>query len=206
MGVIRKHGFKIAVLTLCAAMGIYLFIMNMEPKRTLPLNQPAPAFELTNLDGKQVSLESTNGKARIVYFYFANCPDVCPPTTYLLSQVQDKLEEDGSLGKEAEILSITFDPERDTPEAVRKFADRLDVDTTKGWEFLRPATEDASMKLARDFGVSVIKDEASAGYTHMNVITLVDKRGQIRKWINASAKEELTVDAIMDDFNIILQE
>ncbi|MFD2505845.1 SCO family protein [Paenibacillus septentrionalis] len=46
------------------------------------MSQPAPSFALTDVDGNAVSLESTNGKARIVYFYFASCPDVCPPTTF----------------------------------------------------------------------------------------------------------------------------
>jgi protein SCO1 len=198
---VKKHSFKIAVLALCAAMGIYLLITNViEPKQALPVLQAAPSFELTDIDGQPVSLESTNGKARIIYFYFANCPDVCPPTTFLLSQVQDQLEAEGKLGSKAELISITFDPVRDTPEVIRDFAKRHFADFN-GWRFLR-GEEAATIQLAKDFGVGVLK-EADGSYTHFNVITLVDKDGQIRKWINGS-DEELTADKIVDELNKLL--
>lgn len=198
---LKKHSFKIAVLALCAAMGIYLFITyGMQPKQTLPIEMAAPAFELTDIDGQKVSLQSTNGKARIVYFYFANCPDVCPPTTFLLSQVQDQLEAEGKLGTKAELISITFDPERDTPEVIRDFAKRHFADTSS-WRFLR-GEEANTLQLAKDFGVSVMKNEDSS-YTHMNVITIVDKDGQIRKWIDGS-KEDLTAEDIVNELNKVL--
>lgn len=201
MAFVKKHSFKIAVLALCAAMGIYLFITyGMQPKQTLPIEMAAPAFELTDIDGKEVSLASTNGKARIVYFYFANCPDVCPPTTFLLSQVQEQLAAEGKLGTEAELISITFDPVKDTPEVIRAFAKRNFADTSS-WHFLR-GEEESSLQLAKDFGVAVIKND-DGSFTHMNVITIVDANGQIRKWINGS-KEELTAEEIVADLKSVL--
>jgi protein SCO1/2 len=198
---VKKHSFKIAVLALCAAMGIYLFVTyGMQPKQTLPVEKAAPAFELTDLDGQKVSLESTNGKARIVYFYFANCPDVCPPTTFLLSQVQDQLQAEDKLGTKAELISITFDPERDTPEVIRDFAKRHFADLN-GWRFLR-GDEEKTLQLAKDFGVGVVKNE-DGSYMHTNAITIVDKDGQIRKWINGSS-EDLTADKIVDELNKVL--
>lgn len=185
---LKKHSFKIAVLALCLGMGIYLLISNFAPqKESLPVLQAAPDFSLSDIDGKEVSLESTNGKARIVYFYFANCPDVCPPTTFLLSEVQDLLNKEGMLGTEAELISITFDPVRDTPEVIRAFAKRNFAEFT-GWNFLR-GEEAATIQLAEDFGVGVRKDEVNQSYIHFNVITIVDKEGQIRKWINGSDEE-----------------
>lgn len=201
MDFVKKHSFKIAVLALCAAMGIYLFITyGMPEKQTLPIEMAAPAFELTDLDEKKVTLESTNGKARIVYFYFANCPDVCPPTTFLLSEVQDQLRDEGKLGTKAELISVTFDPERDTPEVIREFAKRSYADPD-GWQFLRGTTEN-TIQLAKDFGVGVVKNPDGT-FMHSNVITIVDKEGQIRKWINGS-KEDLTAKEIVDELNKIL--
>nr|WP_169084014.1 SCO family protein [Paenibacillus sp. PL91]MBC9200310.1 SCO family protein [Paenibacillus sp. PL91] len=182
-------------------MGIYLFITyGMPEKETLPIEKAAPAFELSDLDGNEVTLASTNGKARIVYFYFANCPDVCPPTTFLLSQVQDQLEAEGKLGTKAELISITFDPLRDTPEVIRDFAKRHFADFN-GWQFLR-GDEAETMQLAKDFGIGVIKNE-DGSFMHTNAITIVDQDGQIRKWINGS-KEELTADQIVAELNKIL--
>jgi len=198
---VKKHSFKIAVLALCVAMGIYLFITyGMPEKQTLPIEKAAPAFELTDLDDQKVTLESTNGKARIVYFYFANCPDVCPPTTFLLSQVQEQLKAEDKLGTKAELISITFDPVRDTPEVIRAFAKRNFADLN-GWRFLR-GDEVNTMQIARDFGIGVIKNE-DGSFSHSNVITIVDKNGQIRKWIDGS-KEDLTAEEIVAQLNKVL--
>lgn len=196
MAFLKKQAFKIAVLALCAAMGTYLlFTYVIKPEEPLPVLAPAPEFELEDIDGNAVSLESTAGKARIVYFYFANCPDVCPPTTFLLSEVQDLLREEGTLGKKAEMISITFDPERDTPEAIRSFAERLSAETNDGWHFLRPEDGESAIQLAKDFGVGVRKVEEDNSFVHFNYIMLVDQEGQIRKYINGS-DEELTASKI----------
>lgn len=201
MSFAKKHSFKIAVLALCAVMGIYLFFTYvMEPKQPLPKLGAAPAFELADIDGKQVSLASTKGKARIVYFYFANCPDVCPPTTFLLSQVQDQLKEEGKLGKKAELISITFDPERDTNEVIRKFANKVEA-SFDSWHFLR-GEEAATAELARGFGLMVQK-APDGSFIHSNVITIVDQDGQIRKQFNGSA-EDLTADQIVKELNKLL--
>lgn len=70
---------------------------------------------------------------------------------------------------------------------------------------MRGDDEEASIKLARDFGVSVKKDEASKSFIHMNVITLVDKKGQIRKWINGS-DESLTPESLVSDLKQLAKE
>lgn len=204
MTFVQKHGFKLAVLALCLSFGIYLWVTQFSDKeQSLPVIKAAPSFALTDIDGNDVTLESTNGKARIVYFYFANCPDVCPPTTFLLSQVQEQLKQEGTLGKDAEIISITFDPERDTAEAIRAFAERNFADLSGGWLFLRGDTDDEAIELAESFGVGVQKDEATGSFGHMNVITLVDKEGQIRKYLSGS-EESLTAEQIVEELNKLM--
>ncbi|MFD2880559.1 SCO family protein [Paenibacillus rhizoplanae] len=93
-------------------------------------------FSLENVDGKQISLADTAGTARLVYFFFTVCPDVCPITTYMLSETQDILVKDGSFGKDVEFVSISFDPKNDTREAIKAFADKFHADYN-GWYFLR---------------------------------------------------------------------
>lgn len=202
MTFLKKHSFKIAVLALCAVMAIYLFVTKvMEPNEPLPVEQAAPSFEMTNVaNGELVSLDSTSGKARIVYFYFANCPDVCPPTTFLLSQVQEQLKEEGTLGTKAELISITFDPERDTPEAILAFAERTFADF-EGWSFLRGEPEE-TIQLAKDFKIDVLKLE-DGSFIHANLIVIVDQEGQVRKYISGN-DEELTAEQIVKELNKLL--
>lgn len=98
MAFLKKHSFKFAVLALCLAMGIYLFITNYSQSSggsKMPVQMAAPSFELKDINGNEVSLDSTNGKARLVYFYWASCPDVCPPTTFMISEAEDQLREAG---------------------------------------------------------------------------------------------------------------
>ncbi|SFE14798.1 protein SCO1/2 [Paenibacillus catalpae] len=207
MAFLKKHSFKFAVLALCLAMGIYLFITNYSQSSggsKMPVQMAAPSFAMNDIDGNEVSLESTNGKARLVYFYFASCPDVCPPTTFMISEVEDQLREAGILGTKAELISITFDPTHDTPDVIRDFATRNFAQLEDGgWEFLRGNDEEATLKLARDFGVSVKRENDT--FIHMNVITLVDKKGQIRKWINGS-DESLTPESMVADLKQLAKE
>lgn len=199
----RKYAFQIAVLALCVAMGIYLlFTYVWKPEAELSVIKAAPAFEMNDIDGNPVSLASTDGKVRLVYYYFANCPDVCPPTTFLLAEAQEKLREQGKLGSDAELISITFDPERDSPEAIRKFAERTSAEPGDGWHFLRGGS-DETIELAKEMQIAIVKDPGGETFSHMNYIVLIDREGQIRQLIKGS-DENLSADYIVEQVNRLL--
>ena len=82
--------------------------------REIPEIREIQSFSMENVDGRNISLADTQGKVRLFYFYFTSCPDVCPITTFTLSQVQDLLKEDGTFGDKASFVSISFDPKVDT--------------------------------------------------------------------------------------------
>ncbi|GGD75374.1 SCO family protein [Paenibacillus nasutitermitis] len=204
MNFVRKHAFKIAVLALCAVMGTYLYLSSTKAdKPNLDQNYKAPSFELTDLDGGKVSLENTNGKVRVIYFFYSNCPDVCPPTTYLMTEAQDELKKKGVFGSEVEFLSITFDPERDTTEAIRKFAGKFNVDAA-GWKFLREDSEEDTKQLMKGFGLGLVKD-ANGYFTHSDAITFVDRTGNVRKAI-AGSITETQADEIVKIVNALVKE
>jgi|HigsolmetaGSP12D_1036236.scaffolds.fasta_scaffold00132_20 protein SCO1/2 len=178
----KRYAFPLAVLALCLILAGYL-VWNLNPKQKMPVIGPAPEFTLQDLDGNSVSLSGTNGKVRLLYFFFANCPDVCPPTTFLLSKVQDELKAKNLFGNKAEILSVTIDPQRDTPEALRAFAGNYHADFS-GWKFLR-GEEKATADLAAKYDVPVVKDD-QGNFTHLNLFVLIDKEGKIRDYISAN--------------------
>ena len=153
----------------------------------LPLRGQAPEFSLENVDGSTVTMSGTNGKVRLVYFFFANCPDVCPPTTYMLNEVQDQLKDKGVFGSEVNMMSITFDPERDTREALLNWATVKNKADLSGWYFLR-GDEAGTAKLMEQFQSAVIKDN-DGNFSHTNLIILVDQDGNFRKWYNANDLE-----------------
>ncbi|MFC3804309.1 SCO family protein [Cohnella sp. GCM10012308] len=174
-----RYGFSLALFALLLVLIAWLLIRQQQADK-LPDLGAAPDFTYQDIDGKDVSMSSLDGKVRLVYFFFTNCPDVCPPTTFMLSQVQDKFKAEGEFGKNVDIVSVTIDPVRDTPEALRVFGDKFHADYT-GWKFLR-GDEAETADLASKYGLLAVKD-ADGFFSHANLIVLVDKKGRMRDQI-----------------------
>jgi len=178
---LTKHWFKLTGIV-AAVIFIVIILQSNINQSKLPILLAAPDFNLEHVDGSKVSLTNTNGKVRLVYFYFSNCPDVCGPTTHIISKVQERLKEKNVFGNKSLLLSITFDPARDTPERLIEFSSAYGADQT-GWLFLR-GDEKTTMKLSDAYGTPVSK--AGEDYIHYNFIYLVDNNGNIRKKYNAA--------------------
>ena len=81
---------------------------------------PAPQFTLTSQDGKPVALADLRGKAVVVAFIYTQCPDICPMLTQKMVEIQDELGAD--FGTKVAFVSISLDPEHDTPEVLKDYA------------------------------------------------------------------------------------
>src|SRR3970040_1693509 len=103
----------------------------------LPAQSPSPApdFALINQDGPRVSLHQFRARLVILTFIYTHCPDICPLTTAKLVRVQNELKKRGWFGKKVVLLSMTFDPQRDTPAVMKAYAAKFKVDHA-GWHFL----------------------------------------------------------------------
>jgi protein SCO1/2 len=135
----------------------------------------APEFTLTSQDGAEVTLASMRGKVVAVTFIYASCPDVCPMLTDKMARIQDELGSD--FGSKVAFVSITTDPEHDTPEVLKEYAEALDANLA-GWAFLtgEPA---AVREVAHQYGVAVAS-AAGGQIDHTLLTTLVDRRGAMR--------------------------
>ena len=80
--------------------------------------QPAPDFELAASHGQKVSLKDFEGKLVILYFGYTFCPDVCPAT---LSELRGALEILAKDAKDVQVIMVSVDPERDTPELLAEY-------------------------------------------------------------------------------------
>ena len=175
----NKFLFPLIVLGICLVLAGYIF-WNQYGTSKYPQGAD---FSYTDLSGETVTLKNTNGDVRLLYFFYSYCPDVCPPTTYLLSQAQDELKQEGLFGSKVKFLSVTIDPTRDTPERLQEFSDQFDVDSS-GWKFLR-GDEKATFELANKYQILATKDD-EGNFGHANLIVLLDKKGKIRDWISAN--------------------
>ncbi|KEO82290.1 SCO family protein [Tumebacillus flagellatus] len=191
----RRVGvFSTLILVLLALAGGSWWYWHSEQQK-LPTVMPAPDFTLQNIDGGQTSLYGERGKVRLVEFFFANCPDICPLTTSNMANVQDQLKQKDLFGKQVEFLSISFDPERDTDQVLREYADRMRMDRS-GWKVLR-GTEAQTSQVADAYGVYLEK-QADGSWVHSTrSLYLVDADNQIRKVYNMG--DEMSTDEVYRD-------
>jgi protein SCO1/2 len=80
--------------------------------------KPAPPLALKNSLGKTVNIDEYRGKAVLVTFLYTNCPDVCPLIVSNLRAAQNEL---GPEAKDMEVIAVSVDPKRDTPQSVKRF-------------------------------------------------------------------------------------
>lgn len=178
MSLLKKYKWTWLLLAILILLAGYLLLTSLN-KTKLPVIGPVESFSMENVDGRTITLADTQGQVRLFYFFFSNCPDVCPLTTFRLSQVQDILKEKGMFGKDASIVSVTFDPERDTLENMKAFGDKFKVDYS-GWYFLR-GDQQQTMDLAIQSFKTLITKDQSGNFVHADLIGLVDRDGNLRE-------------------------
>jgi protein SCO1 len=141
----------------------------------LPTIGPAPDFSLTSQDGALVSLGDFHGKVLAVTFIFTSCTDTCPLLTARMVHVQDALG--ANFGKNVAFVSITVDPERDTPPVLKEYAMTFGANLD-GWTFLT-GTPAAIDEVTKRYGIFASR-EASGGVDHTFLTSLIDPAGNIR--------------------------
>jgi len=139
----------------------------------------AKGFSLTDHNGKPRTLADFKGKVVVVFFGYTHCPDVCPTTLSELAGIKKAL---GSEAERLQVLFITLDPERDTPELMAGFVPAFDS------SFLGLWGEQAVIdKVAKDFKVFAQKVPSKDGksYTidHTAGSYVFDDQGRIRLFV-----------------------
>ncbi len=157
--------------------------------RLLQPQMAAPDFSFPERSGQTFSSDELKGKVWVVDFIFAHCAGSCP----LLSQQMQLLQKDWKDDPDLQLVTFTVDPERDTVESLKKYADDLKADPAK-WFFLTGEKE-ALYKVIRDgFRAAAQRDPlAPAGfeYIHSSRIYLVDSKGMIRGFYDGTDEADL---------------
>ncbi len=137
----------------------------------------APPFALTDQSGAEVTLESLRGKTLLIDFIYTHCPGPCPILTGRHAQVQRELSP--ALRARVHFVSISLDPERDTPEVLASYAKGRGADT-RDWSFLTGDPERVRAVL-KDYGVFAQKSANPGEIDHVVVTLLVDAEGRVVK-------------------------
>lgn len=159
----------------------------------------ARGFELTDHNGAKRTLADFKGKITTVFFGFTHCPDVCPTT---LAEMKSVL---GALGPEAadvQVLFITVDPERDTPELLKRYVGAFDP----AFIGLGGSLEQ-TVAVAKDFKVFYQKvpsrtDPKQYSIDHTAGSYVFDRGGRIRLFV----RHGQGIDSLVNDLKILLSE
>ena len=141
----------------------------------LPVIGTAPDFALTNQDGERVSLADLSGTVRAVTFIYATCKDTCPLLTAKMALMQKKLGAD--FGKRVRFVSITVEPEVDSPAVLKAYAGKFDADPA-GWSFLTGKSEEIQ-DVVRKYG-AFAKRVKPGDVDHLFLTSLIDRKGVLR--------------------------
>lgn len=144
----------------------------------LPVIEVAPSFSLTNVDGSRVTAEHLRGSVLLLTFMYTHCSGTCPLVTERVKKIADRLQDQHVLGKNVKLVSISFDPARDTPRWLKTYSEAVGVNS-KSWMFLSGTPEETALLLKRyDFEA---KREPTGDYDHVSRVYLIDAAGRIRQ-------------------------
>ncbi len=151
---------------------------------------------LTDHTGKPRTFADFKGKVVAVFFGFTRCPDVCPTTLAEMKLVKERLGADGD---KLQVLFVTIDPERDTPELLAKYVPAFDP-TFLGLY----GNADATAKTAKEFKVFYQKAPGSSpdnySMDHTAATFIYDPQGRLRLF----AKHAMGADALVQDIKLLL--
>ncbi len=146
-----------------------------EADTRLPLLGPAPPFRLIDQAGRRLALADLRGRVVVLSFIFTACTDSCPILTARLAALQAPLG--AAFGPRLRFVSISIEPEVDTPELLRAYANTHGADL-RGWHFLTgPAG--AVQAVVRGYG-SYAQRRGSGEIDHLTLTSLIDRRGRLR--------------------------
>jgi protein SCO1/2 len=182
------------------AAGVFLFSKPASYRGTT-YAEPYPAaaeIELHRADGTTFRLSKMHGKVVALFFGYTSCPDICPTT---MAELRQALERLGPKAAQVQVLFVTVDPERDTPERVQEYVDHFNP------EFIGLSGPEPELaRIWQDYGVfrEVVDGTSAAGYlvNHTARVTLIDRQGNLR----VSLPFDAPVEDVVHDLNLLLRE
>lgn len=139
-----------------------------------------PEFRLTERSGQEFTSSSLAGQVWVASFFFTKCPGACLRLNSAIAEIRQELG-----AAPVTFVSITVDPETDTPEILRKYADHYGADP-QGWLFLTGTLPQIKQLAEQSFQVSVER------VTHSDRLILIDRTGRVRGTYRGTDPQEVT--------------
>jgi protein SCO1/2 len=192
-----RTGMIVLVVVVIAIVATLLFTRKAEFRGTT-YNEPfppAPNFELTNSSGKQFHLSDERNKIVLLFFGYTSCPDVCPTT---LAELNQALKEIGDKASSVQVVFITVDPDRDTPQKIQEYVARFNP------SFIGlSGSINELQKIWDDYGIfrEIVQSDSGVIVNHTARTILIDKESKMR----LSYGFGTPVEDIVNDLGILLK-
>lgn len=154
------------------------------------------SFQLINQDSSKVIFpDDFKGHITVMSFIYTNCPDICPLTTNNLRMIQEQLKKEDIKG--VQFVELSFDPDRDTPSILKKYADVRSIDE-KNFQLLTGNKKviDSLLKVMNIYAIPTDtikyndKGDFTYSFIHTDRITLLDGNSRIRKEYKGSIVDQ----------------
>lgn len=157
-----------------------------EPSRIIPVVGTVPEFTLTDQSGKPFGTSDLKGKIWVMDLIFTNCAGTCPMLTVEMANLQKSLKKT----KDIHLVSISVDPNNDTPEVLAEYAKKYNADLTN-WHFLTGKVSTIYTVAKDGFKMTVdsVSDDVMNPILHSERFALVDKKGRIRAFYTGTEPE-----------------
>jgi len=154
-----------------------------EPPEKVHVGEVLPDFSLTDQHGARVTLSELRGQVVAVNFIYTRCPlpDACPRLSATFARVQRRFAP--RLAKDLMLLSVTIDPEHDTPAVLAKYG-KIWNTRAEGWRFLTGSTEEVQSVAGR-FGMNYWSEEGLI--THTSMTGVISRDGRLMAVVEGSS-------------------
>jgi cytochrome oxidase Cu insertion factor (SCO1/SenC/PrrC family) len=147
-------------------------------------------FSFTDQDGHSLSRANLLGSVWVACFFFTRCGSVCPQISGTMAKLQKQLGNQEGV----QLVSISVDPDFDTPIVLKEYARRFDADP-KHWRFVTGQRDRVYELIRKSFLVAVEENQGAARtpgneVTHSSRLALVDKRGRLRATFDGRQVDE----------------
>ena len=143
-------------------------------------NRKVEDFLFLNQDSLLIGNEDFKGKVYVAEFFFTRCPSICIEMNKNMKILDELYGEREDFG----IASFTIDPENDTPTALKKYSELIDV-KSKNWHFLTGDIDEIYALSNKGFNIfSSINEKVAGGFEHQGFFALIDQNGYIRSRVN----------------------
>lgn len=194
---------KSPVVSLAFAIGLAGILLTGCDRLSVKKSMAGESYELIDQEGTAIQFpDAYQGNVMLVGYVYTHCPDICPMITYNMRDIQREIPDDDFM-----LVSLSFDPERDSPEVLRDYAENYNLEQ-QNWRFLTGNTQEVeealeTLEIRTLKSPTTFSEDGTRQYfiDHTDRVTLIDRNGNVR---NTYVGSKMNQEQIISDIHKLL--